>query len=571
MTQQSWLGRLVARVMHTCDRSGWRSRRFVRLSLQKLPDRDGPSSVAVVAECLLLGTNSGDECRTPPLDKTDCGTSTSNSSNWVQSPLPTVTHGWSFLANSCVEATSTNPTVERSNSLAAFGPLWPEDDLVSLATVEVGTPEQRSRFEFSTIKSVSSSDSQRPAEQPTPIIPAESAESTRPTDVPAFATWVPVTKHVQQKVIPAEVRTPPTEDVFTAEDLSTESHSFDAIENPATFIDGEEPVDDLLASDDVTDAEINDTSRMNLDEQASLASQQGSSGQHCEVETTGSSNVTVRPEPGAIGRPAEADSGVFRISAVSLPSTGLEVRYTLAAHNARGSITIERSVSLPSGSITSIVTPGPVLASSQPQVLTIALHDEVGHSPAQASATLFLASRGERIGDSALFEAHRVGGSQEAFEALVQRHGPSVLRTCERIVGNRADAEDITQFVFLQLARWQGQFPGTLTGWLRAVSKNASLSLLRSKQRRRRYEREAAKPVSVEPSEASTLDETLQAAIRQLPALLEEAVRLRYLEGHSQQEAAQIVGCPRGTLSRRAAHGIRVLRELLTDVRVLTG
>jgi RNA polymerase sigma factor (sigma-70 family) len=217
------------------------------------------------------------------------------------------------------------------------------------------------------------------------------------------------------------------------------------------------------------------------------------------------------------------------------------------------------------------VTPGAALAGSQPQVLTIILRDQPDVRPARAAATLFLAPSGGRVGDSALFEAYRLGRSPEAFEALVQRHGPAVARASQRIVGNRADAEDVTQFVFLRLARWQGRFPGTLTGWLRTVSRNASLTLLRSRRRRRRYEREAAKPASVEQSDATGLDESLDAAIRQLPAPLEAAVRLRYLEGHSQQEAAQLVGCPRGTLSRRAAHGVRVLRELLGGDRAITG
>jgi RNA polymerase sigma factor (sigma-70 family) len=52
-------------------------------------------------------------------------------------------------------------------------------------------------------------------------------------------------------------------------------------------------------------------------------------------------------------------------------------------------------------------------------------------------------------------------------------------------------------------------------------------------------------------------------ALERLSAPLREAVRLRYLEGWSQHEAAERLGCPRGTLSQRASAGVRQLRDVL--------
>jgi len=46
---------------------------------------------------------------------------------------------------------------------------------------------------------------------------------------------------------------------------------------------------------------------------------------------------------------------------------------------------------------------------------------------------------------------------------------------------------------------------------------------------------------------------------------LQQAVQLRYLEGRSQKEAAEIAGCPRGTLAQRTANGVRRLRDVLGD------
>lgn len=287
------------------------------------------------------------------------------------------------------------------------------------------------------------------------------------------------------------------------------------------------------------------------------------------------------PEPGSAGvtshvesvsKPLVSNAELFRISGVPTDGSTLEVRYTLSAHDSNGTISVEGTAFITTASTPVVITAGAALAGRSPDIVTIQLKDAPGVRLLKSTGTLFLTPAGARVGDSALFEAHRVGKSSEAFEQLVQRHTGGVFRSCQRIVGNRADAEDVTQFVFLTLAQWQLRFPGTLTGWLHTVARNASYAFLRSKSRRIRHEREAAKPEISEPLDANSLaDEGLDVALSKLPAPLEEAVRLRYLEGWSQQEAAQIVGCPRGTLSRRAANGIETLREILTNSPAISG
>jgi sugar lactone lactonase YvrE len=59
------------------------------------------------------------------------------------------------------------------------------------------------------------------------------------------------------------------------------------------------------------------------------------------------------------------------------------------------------------------------------------------------------------------------------------------------------------------------------------------------------------------------LREEVDAALEQMPARLREAVVLRYLEGRDQETAAQVAGCPRGTLARRAVEGLERLRTIL--------
>jgi RNA polymerase sigma factor (sigma-70 family) len=132
------------------------------------------------------------------------------------------------------------------------------------------------------------------------------------------------------------------------------------------------------------------------------------------------------------------------------------------------------------------------------------------------------------------------------------------------VLRNRTDAEDISQLAFLVLARQEMTIHSSLQYWLHKVTRNASIALLRAKSRRLRYEAEAAKPdETLAAEDLHIMRDELHVALANLPDHLSEAVRLRYLEGWTQQEAAAIVGCPRGTLSQRASQGLQTLRELM--------
>ena len=95
--------------------------------------------------------------------------------------------------------------------------------------------------------------------------------------------------------------------------------------------------------------------------------------------------------------------------------------------------------------------------------------------------------RPAEIPDSALVEQF-VAGSGDAFAELVRRHGPMILGVCERVTGNRHDAEDAFQVTFLVLARKARNLTGAapLGGWLYGVARRASLKAPAAAARRRR-------------------------------------------------------------------------------------
>jgi DNA-directed RNA polymerase specialized sigma24 family protein len=96
---------------------------------------------------------------------------------------------------------------------------------------------------------------------------------------------------------------------------------------------------------------------------------------------------------------------------------------------------------------------------------------------------------------------------EQAFAALVQRHGAMVLGVCRRIVGNVHDAEDAFQAVFLVLSRKAASVrpAEALAAWLYGVARRVALKARTAETRRRSKRR----PLSIPPVDphASPLDD----------------------------------------------------------------
>jgi RNA polymerase sigma-70 factor (ECF subfamily) len=269
---------------------------------------------------------------------------------------------------------------------------------------------------------------------------------------------------------------------------------------------------------------------------------------------------------------APSVDSVFRVSRTPADGTSLEVHYTLSSYSSAGSANQHGTTVIARDAVHADLAALPKTASaSVPEIVVFQLREDRDYRLAKSSATWFSTNSRNGASEAALFAAYRLANSGEAFNALVERHRDTVYQTCFRLLGNRHDAEDLMQLVFLALAKQQVQFQTTLAGWLRMVARNASLTFLRAKRRRARHEQQVARLDLWSGDETPELREELEAALNQVCPPLREAVRLRYLDGWSQHEAAQIVGCPRGTLAQRAAKGIGCLRDLLAARGHLVG
>jgi RNA polymerase sigma-70 factor (ECF subfamily) len=173
-------------------------------------------------------------------------------------------------------------------------------------------------------------------------------------------------------------------------------------------------------------------------------------------------------------------------------------------------------------------------------------------------------------------------GDEEAFALLYRRHQAALYRFALRMSGNAWAAEEIVQDVFMTLMRDPKKFDparGTLGAFLYGVTRNRVLKHLeRSPQRELPLEEknengsgpgivllDATTPaIQAEKRERA---EQVWAAVVDLPAEFREAVVLCELEERSYEEAAELIGCPIGTIRSRLHRGRTLLMARLEMLR----
>jgi RNA polymerase sigma factor (sigma-70 family) len=178
------------------------------------------------------------------------------------------------------------------------------------------------------------------------------------------------------------------------------------------------------------------------------------------------------------------------------------------------------------------------------------------------------ASPGGALSDAELLERFVCRRDEAAFEVLVWRHGTMVLGLCRRLLRHEHDAEDAFQATFLVLARKAGSIGKrqALAGWLYKVAYRIALAARTVTVARSRREQawvEIATPDTAEDVVWRDLWPVLDEEVLRLPEKYRAAFVLCCLEGKTNDEAADLLGCPKGTVLSRLARAREKLRGRL--------
>ncbi len=172
--------------------------------------------------------------------------------------------------------------------------------------------------------------------------------------------------------------------------------------------------------------------------------------------------------------------------------------------------------------------------------------------------------------------ARCLAGERKAYAVLVERYKDLVHDLVCRMVGDPAEAEDISQEAFVQAYLSLGAFrrESRFSTWLCRIALNRCKDVLRRRGREVRVpasrdgephvldvmdDRELP-PVALERRER---EEILHRALARLPVRYREAVVLRHIEGLEYREIGAILGIPAGAAKVRTFRGREMLRRLL--------
>lgn len=151
-----------------------------------------------------------------------------------------------------------------------------------------------------------------------------------------------------------------------------------------------------------------------------------------------------------------------------------------------------------------------------------------------------------------------------AFDELVTQYASMVYGTCQRILRNPSDAEDLTQECFLTLSRAETKVSESLGGWLHRVATNRALSLLRKRSRRGKLDTQHTGQGLAEAGQTwDDVQEYVDEAIESLPEDLRAVVVASFLERQTHQVLAKQLGVSRQAVSHRVSRGVEEIRRSL--------
>lgn len=188
-----------------------------------------------------------------------------------------------------------------------------------------------------------------------------------------------------------------------------------------------------------------------------------------------------------------------------------------------------------------------------------------------------VSGRGRQAADDSARLVERLkAGDERAFEELVELYRERIYRVAWRILRDDESAEDAAQEAFIKVYRHIANFQerSSLYTWMYRITVNIALNKLKRDRFRRMVPlgdmiREDTRPRS-DPARAAMSSEVaarVDEAVRSLPDKQRTVFTLKFYEGMSHKQIAQVVGCSEGTSKANYFHAIRKLRKLLADLR----
>ena len=202
-------------------------------------------------------------------------------------------------------------------------------------------------------------------------------------------------------------------------------------------------------------------------------------------------------------------------------------------------------------------------------------------SPGNPPSRWFMPDRGTTEappGDLPLIQ-RIASGDERAVAELYDRYGSVLYAVGYRILGERADAEEVVMETFAQVWREASRFEaerGSVPAWLTMMARSRALDQVRSRDRRERLATSAAREEDSrapamgawgnDPTREAEQNERRQRvveAMASLSSVQREAIELAYYEGLSQSEIAERLQEPLGTIKTRVRLGMMKLRDAL--------
>jgi RNA polymerase sigma-70 factor (ECF subfamily) len=184
----------------------------------------------------------------------------------------------------------------------------------------------------------------------------------------------------------------------------------------------------------------------------------------------------------------------------------------------------------------------------------------------------------ERAAVDARLFGRMVQGDRDALAALYDRFSRPLYATSLRILNDPSEAQDVVHDVFISLWQKSAQFAterGTAFSWAVTLTRNRSIDRLRSRQRRATllaesapadlgYDEEAGASGAAEQAASGDQAQAVRTAVASLPAEQKVALELAFFGGLTQQEIAQRLNQPLGTVKARIRRGLLRLRDNLS-------